>query len=136
MIRNLYLGMATKMTSFRKDTKAAEKTAVTLFLEAFPEGLAIYSGSDRVGYYRLSDEQMSKPSDMMNFVTSPKFALFFKLKGRSTSAKLKVTAVRKYSLYLTEDLVMEYVKKNDKDNIKQKIEKLFNRMHIYEIRDI
>ena len=136
VMRNLYLDMATKMTSFRKDTKAAEKTAVTLFLEAFPEGLAVYSGSDRVGYYRLSDEQMSKPPDMMNFVTSPKFALSFELKGRSTSAKLKVTAVRKYSLYLTEDLVMEYVKKNDKDNIKQKIEKLFNRIHIYEIRDI
>ena len=136
LMKKLYLDMATKITSFRKDAKVAEKTVVRLFLQVFPEGLAVFSGSNNVGYYRLSDEHMIKPPDMMNFVISPKFALFLKLKGRCTSAKLKVTSVRKCSLYLTEDLVTEYVKKNNEDNIQQKIEKLFNKIHVYEIRDI
>ena len=136
MMKTLYLDTATEMTSFRRDTKVAEKTVVKLFLQVFPEGLAVHSGSNHVGYYRLSDGQMIKPPDTMNIVTPPKFVLSFKLEGRRTSAKLKVNAVKKCSLYPTEDLVMEYVKNNDKDNIKRNIEKLFNKIHVYEIRDI
>ena len=136
LMKMLYLDMATKMTSFRKDATVAEKTVVRLFLQVFPEGLAVFSGSNNVGYYRLSDEQVMKPSDMMNFVTSPKFVLFLKLKARCTSTKLEVPSARKNSMYLTEDLVTEYVKKKDNDNIKQKIEKLFNKIRIYEVRNI
>ena len=132
-MKRLYLDMAIKMTNFRKDTKAAEKTVVKLFLNVFSEGLAVYSGSNRFGYYRLSDERSMIPMDMMNFTTLPKFTVFFNIKERHTPTKVKTSPTKQWSMYLTEDLVTGYLKNNKLDHTKLDIYRLFNRIHIYSV---
>ena len=136
-MKKLRSDAAMEKTMFRRDTKAAEKCVVQLFLGEFADGLAVYSGSHHFGYVRLSDKQRIRPADVQSFTSPPKYALFFKIKGCCTSQKTKLSSSRKCTLYLIEHIVMEQVKKSENSEfINRRIDSLFNKVRVCEIRDI
>ena len=136
-IKKLHPDAAIERAMFRRDTKAAEKCVTQLFLEEFSDGLSVYSGSHHVGYVRLSDRQKIRPPDVKGFITPPKYALFFKIRGGCTSEKTRHSATRKCTLYLMEVIVMEHVKKSENpDFTKHMIDNLFNKILVAEVRDI
>ncbi len=119
---------------FRHDTKSAENTVISLFLEHFGDGLAVYSGSDQFGYTRLCDNCSLKLPRFVSSVAPSKFALFFKLESKR---KAKCDQYRHCSLCVSEQLVMEHLKRRGTlATATETIDRLSDKAKVVAVRDI